>query len=219
MRTRRSSRTARDGLAGVHRARLPWHPRDLGAETALEALADARSPALTAHVTTLLSSPDAERRALAATVAGSAGLLESPLRRHLARAAGRGRPSFGSAVCRRRKIFARVWPIGPQIESTSLNSQRDMSTRGRTHRSHRKIPVARGPDAQRNSACETTSTSSNGLASRQSTTDPAPRPLIGERWRARQPQNISRREATSSMAILDSVFPVTASRNSGRARL
>ena len=55
------------------------HSGDLrDTETALEALADAGSPAVTAHVTGLMSSPDAERRSLAATVAGSAGLLESP---------------------------------------------------------------------------------------------------------------------------------------------
>ena len=55
------------------------HSGDLrDTETALEALADAGSPTVTAHVTELMSSPDAERRALAATVAGRAGLLESP---------------------------------------------------------------------------------------------------------------------------------------------
>ncbi len=55
------------------------HSGDLrDTETALEALADAGSPAVTAHVTALMSSPDPERRSLAATVAGSAGLLESP---------------------------------------------------------------------------------------------------------------------------------------------
>lgn len=46
-------------------------------ETALEALADADSPAVAAHITELMSSADAERRSLAATIAGSAGLLES----------------------------------------------------------------------------------------------------------------------------------------------
>ena len=46
-------------------------------ETAIEALADAGSPAVEAHVTGLMSSPDAERRSLAATLAGSAGLLGS----------------------------------------------------------------------------------------------------------------------------------------------
>jgi HEAT repeat protein len=46
--------------------------------TAIEALADSGSPELTAHVTALMSSPDAERRSFAATVAGSAGLLETP---------------------------------------------------------------------------------------------------------------------------------------------
>ena len=55
------------------------HSGDLrDTETALEALADAGSPTVTAHVTELMSSPDAERRALAATVAGRAGLLGSP---------------------------------------------------------------------------------------------------------------------------------------------
>ena len=44
-------------------------------ETAIEALADAGSPAVAAHVIELTTSPDAERRALAATVAGSVGLL------------------------------------------------------------------------------------------------------------------------------------------------
>ncbi len=47
-------------------------------ETAIEALADAGSPAVAAHLTGLMSSPDAERRSLAATVAGRTGLLESP---------------------------------------------------------------------------------------------------------------------------------------------
>jgi HEAT repeat protein len=47
-------------------------------ETAIEALADAGSPTVAAHVAGLMSSPDAERRSLGATLAGSAGLLESP---------------------------------------------------------------------------------------------------------------------------------------------
>ena len=55
------------------------HSGDLrDTETALEALADAGSPTVAAHVTALMSSPDAERRALAAKVAGEAGLLGSP---------------------------------------------------------------------------------------------------------------------------------------------
>ena len=55
------------------------HSGDLrDTETALEALIDAGSPTVTAHVTALMSSPDPERRALAATAAGRAGLLESP---------------------------------------------------------------------------------------------------------------------------------------------
>ena len=55
------------------------HSGDLrDTETALEALADAGSPLLAGHVAALMSSPDPERRSLAATVAGSAGLLESP---------------------------------------------------------------------------------------------------------------------------------------------
>ena len=47
-------------------------------ETAVEALTDAGSPAVAAHVIGWMSSPDAERRSLAAHVAGSAGLLEYP---------------------------------------------------------------------------------------------------------------------------------------------
>jgi HEAT repeat protein len=48
------------------------------AETALEALADAHSPAVATHVAALMDSPDAGHRALAATVAGRAGLVETP---------------------------------------------------------------------------------------------------------------------------------------------
>jgi HEAT repeat protein len=53
------------------------HDGDLrDSETALEAMADSGSPALPDQLTALMASTDPERRSLAATVAGTAGLLE-----------------------------------------------------------------------------------------------------------------------------------------------
>ena len=81
-------------------------------ETALEALADAGSPTVTAHVTQLMSSPDAERgRSLPPSPAAPACWSTRPRR---ARAAGRRRRTLGrlSVAAALPRTTPRNWTPG-----------------------------------------------------------------------------------------------------------